>query len=115
MTRRPIALLALLLLAGCNWGAPQPHADAVTEAACRERADQIYGMRHPEATYSQDTYTSSLRDAPLGTSGTPSLPTQGLSSAYEHDRLYNDCIRGRAGAGPTPAAPPPLAAPPAPP
>ncbi len=116
------ALLAAVLLAGCASEPPQPHADAVTEAACRQRADAIYKLRHPDATYREDTYTSSLRDAPFGTSGSPSLPTHGLGGEYERDQLLRDCLTGSSGAGPTPAAPPaaappaasaPLAAPPA--
>jgi len=103
-----LGLTALLLLAGC---APQSHGDAVTDAVCGHQADRIYEMRHPEARYDQDTYTSSLRDAPYGTSGSPSLPTQQLGGEYERGALMRDCLQGLRGAGPTPA-PPPLAAPP---
>lgn len=103
----PALGLASLLLAGCT---PQPHGAAVTEDVCRHQADQIFEMRHPEARYDQDTYVSSLRDAPFSTSGSPSVPTQGLGDAYEHGQLMQDCLQGTHGAGPTPA-PPPLAAP----
>ena len=112
------ACLAALLLAGCAGEVSHPHADATTTAACRDRANAIYAERHPETRYTQDTYTSSLRDAPLSTSGSPSLPTRGLSDSYEYQQILRDCLRGSSGSGPTPAAPPaavppPLAAPPA--
>jgi len=97
----------LCLLAGC---AAQSHGDAVTAAYCQHQADQIFEMRHPEQRYAEDTYTTSLRDAPFSTSGSPSLPTQGLGAAYEHGELERDCIRGTHGAGPTPAAPPAMPA-----
>lgn len=116
MTMRyvPATLLALLL-AGCTWGGQQQtNADAVTVATCNRRADQIYSMRHPEAVYSQDTYTSSLRDAPLATSGVLSNPSQGLSGQYERDEIVQDCINANGKVGPTPAAPP-VAAPAPPP
>ena len=102
------ALLALLL-ARC--ATPESHADAVTEAACRARADQVFVMRHPDAVYSQDTYISSLRDAPFSTSGGLSLPNRGLSDDYEYHQLYQGCLDGTGPVGPTPAAPPALAAP----
>lgn len=108
--RHHAPLLALLLLAGCAGSETRSHGDAVTDAACRQRAEQVYQMRHPDATYKQDIYTSSLRDSPFSTSGTPSLPTQGLSNQYEMQQLYDDCMRGIGPVGPTPAAPP-LAAP----
>ena len=106
--------LALLLLAGCAGRSAHPTASAETAAACRDRANAIYAERHPETRYAQDTFTSSLRDAPLATSGSPSLPTRGLGDSYEYQEILRDCLRGTRGAGPTPAAPPataPLAAP----
>lgn len=111
MTARPAAgLLVALALAGCAWGGgPQQRADEITQAECNRRADQIYGMRHPEQIYAQDTFTSSLRDAPLSTSGSPSNPTEGLSSQYERAQIVEDCIRGNGPVGPTPAAPGPVA------
>jgi hypothetical protein len=102
------------VLAGCAGAAARPPADAATEAACRQRAEQIYRMRHPEEMFGQDTYTSSLRDAPLGTSGTPSMPTRGLSGEFERQQLLRECLEGTGPTGPTPAAPP-LAAPAPPP
>jgi hypothetical protein len=111
MTLRPWPLIAGLVLAGCAAGQSSPRGQqAVTEAACRQRAERIYQMRHPETDYREDTYTSSLRDAPFGTSGTPSLPTRGLSGAYELQQLIDECLRSSGPVGPTPATPP-LAAP----
>ena len=106
MTRALAALPLALLLAGCTFGGPPQHADAVTAAECSRRADEIYGMRHPEQVFRQDTYTSSLRDAPLGTSGLMSNPSQGLSGQYEHGQIVRDCIDATGPVGPTPAAPP---------
>jgi hypothetical protein len=113
MTRVAALLLGSLLIAGC---AERDHGNAVTEAACRQRADQIYSMRHPEQQYADDTYATSLRDAPFGTSGSPSVPTYGLSGEYERQQMLADCERGVGPVGPTPAAPAagtpaPLAAP----
>lgn len=110
---RRLALLLALAASACAPRTPQSHADAVTEAVCRQRAEQVFQMRNPDEVYREDTYTSSLRDAPFGTSGSPSLPTRGLSSSYEWQQLIDECLRstgGPNGIGPTPAAPP-LAAP----
>jgi hypothetical protein len=96
-----------LALAGCASDDANAHADAVTQAACRQRADEVFAMRHPDATYNADTYASSLRDSPFGTSGSPSLPTAGLSDSYEREKLLRDCLAGNGPIGPTPAAPPP--------
>ncbi len=98
---------ASLVLAGCAANDSNGHADAATAAACRQRADDVFATRHPDAVYNADTYASSLRDSPFGTSGSPSLPTNGLSDAYERDRLLRDCLAGIGPIGPTPAAPPP--------
>ena len=98
---------ALFALAGCAGDDSNTHADAVTQAACRQRADEVFAMRHPDATYNADSYASSLRDSPFGTSGSPSLPTAGLSDSYERDKLLRDCLAGTGPIGPTPAAPPP--------
>ena len=113
MTRALAALPLALLLAGCTFGGPQQHADAVTVAECNRRADEIYGMRHPGQVFTQDAYAASLRDAPLGTSGTFSNPSQGLSGQYERAQIVRECIDATGPVGPTPAAPP-VAAPAAP-
>ncbi len=106
MNRAFRALMLVLLAGGCTFGEPRSHADAVTVAECNRRADEIYRLRNPQAVYGQDTYASTLRDAPLGTSGTFSNPSQGLSSQYERAQIVRECIEGTGPVGPTPAAPP---------
>jgi hypothetical protein len=107
--RAVVALWALApVLAACAADTPSTHADRVTEQACRQRAEQIYALRNPEAPYQQDNYVSSTRDAPFATSGVTGVTTQGLGSRYELEKMVSDCIGGTSGGqiGPTPAAPP---------
>ena len=78
----------------------------MTESVCRQRADEVYQLRHPEAVYTEDTYTSSLRNSPLGTSGLAEPSHARPERPVQHDQLVTDCIRGTGPVGPTPAAPP---------
>jgi hypothetical protein len=120
MTDRPTAasfasilagLGVALALAGCTSAPPRSHASAVTEAVCRQRAEQVYTLRNPGQVYSQDNYFSSTRDAPFATSGISGATSRTLSDRYQLDQLVNDCISGTGSGriGPTPAAPPPQA------
>jgi hypothetical protein len=100
------AATAVALAAGCAPAAPPPtHAEAVTAANCRARADQVYTLRHPEKIYNDDLFAASTRDAPFATSGTIGVTTKGLSGQYEHDQLLGDCLNSGGAVGPTPAAP----------
>ncbi len=103
-TAMAMAMLALCV-AGCASPSPTAHADAVTAAACRQRADSVLAMRNPQQTYDDDNYATSLRDSPLGTSGMLGVTNQGLSSRYERDKMVQDCINSTGKVAPTPAAP----------
>ncbi len=90
----PRMLLApLLLLAGCTGPALPPsgqaRADAETAAACRQRAEQVYDIRHRDDIYSPPPQV----DAPFASNYAPGTPDQNLAALHEHDELINDCIR----------------------
>ena len=109
IARQALPLLAVLL-AGCAGSTPPSHGEAVTDAVCRQRAEQIYLIRHPQTTYNSDTYATSLRESPFSSSGSAILPTRTYADQNELQQLYNQCENGGGNLGPTPAAPP-LAAP----
>ena len=111
MSGVPTLALLALLAAGCAAASPESEADAVTAASCRQRADEVMAARDPAQIYNDDTYASSLRDAPFGTNGSPSLPTRGLGDSYQRQQIVTGCINGTGPVGPTPAAPPPAATP----
>lgn len=94
MTRvlwRPLLLLPLLVACGgpLTSRSPQSRTDAQTEAACRQRAEEIYDRRHRGDIYSPTPEIN----APSSGSYAPGAPDRGLSQLYEHDNLINDCIR----------------------
>jgi hypothetical protein len=92
MTRR--ILVAMLLMAGCAGPAPPPsgqaRADAETAAACRQRAEQVYDIRHRGDIYSPLPQV----DSPFASNYAPGLPDdRNLAALHEHDQLITDCIR----------------------
>ncbi len=100
-----LALIALCLI-GCAAAPPaNNHADAVTAAACRQRVDSVMNERDPQRTFQSDTYATSLRDAPFGTSGLIGDTSKGLSTDYQRQRMVQECIDSTGTVGPTPAAP----------
>jgi len=92
MTR--VTLVLVFLLAGCAAPPPPPsgqaRADAETAAACRQRAEQVYDIRHRDAIYSPLPQV----DSPFASNYRPgAVPSQNLSALHEHDQLIADCIR----------------------
>jgi hypothetical protein len=96
MTR--FTLMLTLLLAGCAEAAPPPpppltgqaRADAETAEACRQRAEQVYDIRHRDDIYSPLPQV----DSPFASNYRPgAVPSQNLSALHEHDQLIADCIR----------------------
>jgi len=81
---------ALLLLAGCTFGAPsqQSRANQVTVAACRERAESAYVEQNRDLLYQNDNSTT-----PYSAGPSTGIPTHGLSSLYAHQQAVDDCVR----------------------
>jgi hypothetical protein len=114
---RKFALATLLaLLAGCAFpGAPQPgspqaQANEQTAAACRQRADALYNIRHRDAIYAP----ASQVNTPFSANYQPGVPDRGLSDLYERDSMVSDCERNTGSEGdrtPDDAALPPVNAP----
>ena len=89
---RGILVLAFVL-AGCAGTAPPPsgqaRADAETAAACRQRAEQVYDIRHRDDIYSPLPQV----DAPFASNYRPGVPGPDLAALHEHDQLITGCIR----------------------
>lgn len=114
MTPRPpaasgVALsLALALLGGCAGDPPVSHATAVERAACRQHAEEVYTMRNRQEVYDDDTYDTSIRDAPFAGAGLTNVPTAGLGGQFQREQMVSDCLNGGHGTvGAAPDAPPP--------
>jgi hypothetical protein len=104
-----VALSATLLLAGCGAPTPQSRASAAQQAACRQRADEVYTQRNRDAKYIADAYVSGTRDTPFSASGATGDTSSGLAGQYSRDTIYSDCINGIGaplGAAPEAPAPP---------
>ncbi len=114
---RKFALATLLaLLAGCALpgapapGSPQAQANEQTAAACRQRADALYNIRHRDAIYAP----ASQVNTPFSANYQPGVPDRGLSDLYERDSMVSDCERNTGSEGdrtPDDAALPPVNAP----
>lgn len=97
-------LTRLLLLAGLATGLgacalqPQDRGTASQQAACRQRADDVFARRNPGDKYRTDQYVSSQRDAPFGGS-VQADPTADLQARYARDQILSDCLK-RANAKP---------------
>jgi predicted small lipoprotein YifL len=98
-SRFPLALLALSL-AACAGPGPQPgsaqaQADAQTAAACRQRADAVYNMRHRDTIYAPPPDVN----APFSGSYGPGEEDRTLSQLFEHDSIISDCVRNTGAEG----------------
>lgn len=84
-------------LAACTMQ-PQDRGTAAQQAACRQRADDVFARRNPGDKYRSDQYISSQRDAPFGGS-VQADPTADLQARYARDQILGDCLK-RANAKP---------------
>ncbi len=108
--RLPLALM-LFLLAGCaEPGAPpgsaQAQANEQTAVACRQRADELYNIRHRDTIYAP----ASQVNTPFSANYQPGIPDRGLSQLYERDSMVSDCERNTGAEGdrtPDPGTSPP--------
>jgi hypothetical protein len=84
-------LLAAVALAACDAGPPsaQAQADAATQAACRQRADQVYEQQNRGDIYSPQSQVNT----PYSASYAPGVTGRGLSDVFAHDRMVSDCVR----------------------
>ncbi|HVC60488.1 MAG TPA: hypothetical protein VND19_09035 [Acetobacteraceae bacterium] len=92
--------LGLLLLATCAGPGPRPgsaeareHAETV--AACRQRADEMYNIRHRDAIYAGPSQVNT----PFSADDTANTPGRGLSQMYERDSMVTDCVRNTGAEG----------------
>jgi hypothetical protein len=99
-------LIAMALATACSPPppiSPQDRADQQAQAACRERADEIYAQQNRGAIYAQQDDRSS----PFSSSYSPGVTTRGLGERYGRDTMISDCVRNAAartpdrGGGPT--------------
>jgi len=93
-TALAVALLAALALAGCAAPTPQSRASAAQQAACRQRADEVYTQRNRDAKYTADAYVSGTRDTPFSASGAAGDTSSGLPGRYSREAIYSDCVNG---------------------
>lgn len=106
---RHTPLLLLVMLAGCAGpplASPGPgsQADSATQAACRQRAEEVYDRRHRDSIYSPSQATNT----PYSGAYAAGVPNRGLSQIYERDSLIRDCVRNvgtETDRGPGPTAP----------
>jgi hypothetical protein len=95
MTRSDKLSLGLLLfvLAACAGPGPQlggqAQADAQTAAACRQRADEVYNMRHRDTIYAAPSEVNT----PFSANYQPGVQDRGLSQIFERDSMVSDCER----------------------
>jgi hypothetical protein len=84
-------LLGALALSACDSAPPtgQAKADAATQAACRQRADQIYEQQNRGQIYSPQSQVN----MPYSANYVPDVPNRGLSDVFAHDRVVSDCVR----------------------
>jgi hypothetical protein len=95
----PLALI-LILLASCAEpglppGSPQAEANAQTAAACRQRADQEYNIRHRDTIYAPPAEVNT----PFSANYQPGVQDRGLSQLFERDTMVSDCERNTGAEG----------------
>lgn len=108
--------LSALALSACTRpisfeGNGQSSASPATQAACRQRADEVYSRQNRADIYRDDNFAANKRDSPFATSSVLGEPTRALSARYGREQLLDDCVRGSAGnIGSSPDAPDPTQA-----
>ncbi len=99
MFPRLFILLTAIAVSGCAQPGTVSRGTAAQQAACRQRADEIFARRNPNDAYRTDQYVSGQRDTPFG-GGVPADPTADLQARYSRDQLLDNCLR-RANAQPS--------------
>ena len=112
MSRVVTISLAFLALASCSPGSTGPtgsitsgpsRADAATEAACRQRADQVYDRQNRGEIYSPQSGVNS----PSSAFYAPGDDSRSLGRIFARDRMIRECVRNtgtgadRGGVAPT--------------
>jgi hypothetical protein len=88
---RDLPVFAALMFGACTPPpppTPQGRADQQAQAACRQRADQVYAEQNRGAAYEADN-----RLSPFSSSYVPGVTTRGLGDRYSRDTMIADCVR----------------------
>jgi hypothetical protein len=87
-----VCLMSAVALSACDRPplSGQAEADAQTQAACRQRAEEAYEQQNRGAIYSPALAVNT----PYSSNYVPaSGDDRGLSALFAHDRLISDCVR----------------------
>ena len=95
----PLALI-VVMLGACAGPAPLPaggqaRANAETDAACRQRADEVYTVRHRDTIYAPPSEVNT----PFSANYQPGVQDRGLSALFERDSMVSDCERNTGAEG----------------
>lgn len=93
-------VLVVCLLTGCVGPGPPPgsaqaQADAQTRAACRQRADEEYNIRHRDTIYAPPSNVNT----PYSANYAPGDEDRSLSQLFERDNILSDCVRNTGAEG----------------
>ena len=83
--------MGAIALSACDSAPPsgQAQADAATQAACRQRAEQTYEQQNRGQIYSP----ASQVNMPVFRQLCARRTNRGLSDVFAHDRMVSDCVR----------------------
>ena len=96
-----LSLLAVLALSGCSAGPlgslrsgtsaaiPDVPVTAATQAACRQRVNEMYERRNRAEIYAPN----SAMNSPYSGGYQSGLSTRGLSSQFDYERTLRECER----------------------
>lgn len=87
-----ILSICVVVLAGCADQPPltgQAQADAETQAACRQRAEEVYNQQNRAQIYSP----SPSVNTPYSANYLPNQTDRGLSQLFVHDKMVSECVR----------------------
>lgn len=87
-----LALAALAALAACSPPppiSPQDRADQQAQAACRQRADEIFAQQNRGTIFA----SSDDRLTPFSGSYNPGITTRGLGERFGRDTAIAECVR----------------------